>query len=203
MKRDIPLIIVFITGIIMAFSDFIPHQSIQTVREFFMSWLQIIGVLAVGLGLVSLVHVNVVKVKRKAHGWGYSLITLIGLFLMLITGSIWNYRDSRNPFQFLFQYALLPIYATMFSLLAFYIASAAFRAFKMRSFLATLVLVTAVIVMLGQVPIGARLSGVKSWIMEVPNMAGFRAILLGIGLGGVATALKIIFGIERSYMGRD
>jgi hypothetical protein len=69
--------------------------------------------------------------------------------------------------------------------------------------LATLVLVTAVIVMLGQVPIGAPIAPFKSWIMEVPNMAGFRAIILGIGLGMVATALKIIFGIERSYMGRD
>ncbi|MFC2172315.1 hypothetical protein ACFLU6_06745 [Acidobacteriota bacterium] len=204
MKREIPLAIVFITGIIMALSDFIPHQSIQWFREFFMSWLQIIGVLAVGLGLVSLVQVNIVKINRKVSGWGYSVITLAGLIIMLFTGLVFNYRLPQNPFQFLFQYALLPIYATMFSLLAFYIASAAFRAFKARSFLASTVLVTAVIVMLGQVPVGGRhLAELKSWIMNYPNMAGFRAILLGIGLGGVAMALKIIFGIERSYMGRD
>ena len=203
MKWEIPLVIVFVTGVIMALSDFVPHQSIQDIREFFMSWLQIIGVLAVGLGLVSLTQVNVIKVKRRAEGWGYSVVTLLGLVVMLVTGFAWDYREAHNPFQFLFQYALLPIYATMFSLLAFYIASAAFRAFKARNALATTILVTAIIVMLGQVPVGAALAPLKSWIMEVPNMAGFRAILLGIGLGGVAMALKIIFGIERTYMGRD
>jgi hypothetical protein len=196
MKWEIPLVIVFVTGVILALSDFVPHQSIQDIREFFMSWLQIIGVLATGLGLASLTQVSAIKVRRKAPGWAYSLITLIGLGVMLLTGFIWDYREASNPFQFLFKYALLPIYATMFSLLAFYIASAAFRAFKARNPLATTILVTAVIVMLGQAPL-------KSWIMEVPNMAGFRAILLGIGLGGVAMALKIIFGIERAYMGRD
>ncbi|MBD3236046.1 MAG: hypothetical protein GF330_05035 [Candidatus Eisenbacteria bacterium] len=203
MKWEIPLVIVFVTGVILALSDFVPHQSIQDVREFFMSWLQIIGVLAVGLGLVSLTQVNLVKVRRKTPGWIYSVITLFGLVIMLVTGFVWDYREPSNPFQFLFQYALLPIYATMFSLLAFYIASAAFRAFKARNALATTILVTAVIVMLGQVPVGAKLAPLKSWIMEVPNMAGFRAILLGIGLGGVAMALKIVFGIERAYMGRD
>jgi lysylphosphatidylglycerol synthetase-like protein (DUF2156 family) len=203
MKREIPLVVVFVTGVTLALSDFVPHQAIQDVREFFMSWLQIIGVLAVGLGLVSLTQVNLIKVRRRVAGWGYALITLIGLALMLATGFVWDYRDVKNPFQFLFEYALLPIYATMFSLLAFYIASAAFRAFKARNALATTILVTALIVMLGQVPVGAPLAPIKSWIMEIPNMAGFRAIMLGIGLGGVAMALKIIFGIERAYMGRD
>lgn len=203
MKREIPLLIVFITGVILALSDFVPHPTIQSIRDFFMGWLQIIGVLAVGLGLVSLTQVSLIKVRRRVEGWGYALITLIGLVVMLVTGFAWDYRNVKNPFQFLFQYALLPIYATMFSLLAFYIASAAFRAFKARNALATTILVTALIVMLGQVPVGAPLAPIKSWIMEIPNMAGFRAIMLGIGLGGVAMALKIIFGIERAYMGRD
>ena len=155
------------------------------------------------LGIYSLVNVNLIKVRRRAEGWGYALTTIIGLMVMIVTGFAWDHRDAHNPFQFFFQNALLPIYATMFSLLAFYIASAAFRAFKARSLMATTILVTAIIVMLGQVPVGAKLSPLKEWIMEVPNMAGFRAILLGIGLGGVAMALKVVFGIERAYMGRD
>ena len=79
MKWEFPLIIVFVTGVLMALSDFVPHQSIQNIREFFMSWLQIIGVLAVGLGIYSLVHVNLIKIRRRVEGWGYALITLIGL----------------------------------------------------------------------------------------------------------------------------
>jgi hypothetical protein len=203
MKREAPIVIVFLTGILMASTDFIPHGRFQWLREFFFNWLMIIGVLAVGLGIVSLVQVNAIKIQRRREGWPYSVITILGLVVMFATGFGWDYRDLSNPFQFLFQNVLIPIYGTMFSLLAFYIASAAFRAFRARSLLATTILVTAVIVMLGQVPVGEALSPAKDFVLKVPNMAGFRAIMIGIGLGAIAMGLKIIFGIERTYMGRD
>jgi hypothetical protein len=101
--------------------------------------------------------------------------------------------------------------ATMFSLLAFFIASAAFRAFKARNVTAVLLLATAFIVMLGRVPIGAlitrslpenmQLGSIVEWILNIPNMAAQRGILMGVGLGMIATAIKIILGIERGYLG--
>ena len=42
----------------------------------------------------------------------------------------------------------------------------------------------------------------SNWLMNVPNLAAQRAIVIGIGLGIVATALKVILGIERGYMGK-
>ncbi|RLC47781.1 MAG: hypothetical protein DRH70_02615 [Candidatus Coatesbacteria bacterium] len=65
--------------------------------------------------------------------------------------------------------------------------------------------------MLGRVPIGDsltwfmpdgfRMSDLANWIMAVPNTAGQRAIMMGAGLGIVATSLRVILGIERSYLG--
>ena len=93
----------------------------------------------------------------------------------------------------------------MFSLLAFYMASASARAFRARNIEATLLLVSAVIVMLGQVTIGKAIwSGIpfiSDWIYNFPTTASNRAILIGVGLGGCATSLKIMLGIERSYLG--
>jgi hypothetical protein len=105
-----------------------------------------------------------------------------------------------------FEYIYIPIQATMFSLLAFYIASAAYRAFRARTILATILLVSAVVIMLRLVPLGP-LSAINQWIanfiLTVPNMAAKRAFWIGVGLGATATALKIMLGIERTYMGRD
>jgi hypothetical protein len=93
----------------------------------------------------------------------------------------------------------------MFSLLAFFVASAAFRAFRASNWRATLLLTSAFLVMLGQVPIGAmiwdKIPLAKVWLMSIPNTAGQRAVMIGAAMGVVATSLRMIFGIERSYLG--
>ncbi len=37
--------------------------------------------------------------------------------------------------------------------------------------------------------------------MDYPNLAAQRGIMLGISLGGISQSLRILFGIERSYLG--
>jgi len=148
--------------------------------------------------------------------------------------------------------------ATMFSLLAFFVASASYRAFRIRNFEATLLLVSGIIIMIGRVPIGGVISSwfvmyiivlcsgiyinswkkdlkttfifvaigislitisgvlmgwpidqpgifylpsIQEWVYYYPNVAGARAIMIGIGLGIFATSIRYILGIERSYIG--
>jgi hypothetical protein len=112
-------------------------------------------------------------------------------------------REKGSPFMWMFENIQIPISATMFSLLAFYMASAAFRAFRVKSLEATLLLVSAAIVMLGRVSLGRGLflPQITDWILTVPNTATKRGIMIGVALGMIATALKIMFGIERSYLG--
>lgn len=210
MHQQIPLLIVFVTGVLMAFQYYIPHEYSTMLYENGLDWLQIIGIISLPLGIYSMVRVQMNKVQRRGEGWGFSVISLIGLFFMIFMGFVWERSGAMSTgtaFMWVFEFIYIPIQATMFSLLAFYIASAAYRAFRARSLLATIVLVSAVIVMIGRVPVGQWLSpllpDIADWIMNVPNMAAQRAIMIGLGLGATATALKIILGIERSYMGRD
>lgn len=202
--------IVMVGGILMILQYFIPHQISDTIFEYYTDWTPIIVAFALVLGVGSLTRIHSHKIRRKSKNWPYSWAVLIPLYLMPVLAHMWpgsvsGGMDSPSIFHFIFMHVQVPIQATMFSLLAFYIASAAFRAFRAKSALATLLLLSAVVVMLGQVPIGELLGRwfpeTGLWILRYPNLAAKRAIMLGVGFGMLATNLKIIFGVERSWLG--
>jgi hypothetical protein len=100
-----------------------------------------------------------------------------------------------------------PMQATVFSLLAFFVASASFRGFRARSIPAAVLLISALVILVGRIPLADYLSSVipkiTFWIQDYPSMAARRAILIGIGLGSMTTALRVILGIERTYLRGD
>ena len=175
-------------------------------------WLKVVGFFALFIGIYSLVYHHVMKIRRKAPKWQYSIITLVAMVAMAVTGFVVgmdegakSYSDDDFAFQKWYLYVLAPLESTMFSLLAFYMASAAARAFRARNLEATLLLISAVLVMLAQVTIGKAIWDfipyIGEWVYNFPTTASNRAILIGVGLGGCATSLKILLGIERSYLG--
>jgi hypothetical protein len=204
MKREIPLMIVTVTGIIMFIQYFVPSNFSEDVFTFLQDWVMVIGILSLPLGIWSLVKANVQKLSISGERF-YSAVLLLGFLVMVVSGWMPDWR-SKGVHLAIFQNVLIPIQSTIFSLLAFFVASAAYRAFRARSALATILLLTAFIIMLRFIPMGP-VSDVNNWLVEkilmVPNMAAKRAIAMGIALGATATAIKIILGIERTYMGRD
>ncbi|MBN1550516.1 hypothetical protein JW979_03555 [bacterium] len=205
MKRRIPILIVSITGFLLTVQYFCPHPYSEAFYNNALDWLVIIGIFAMPLGIYSMVRIQFQKVARQESGWGFAVISLISLFVMLGLGYTPKCLEAGSFFMKLFEFIYIPIQATMFSLLAFYIASAAYRAFRARNLLASIVLVSAILVMLGRVPIGMAIHPIfpeiADWIMNFPNMAAQRAINIGLGLGAASTAIKIVLGVERSYMG--
>ena len=98
---------------------------------------------------------------------------------------------------------LAPLGAAMFSLLAFYMASAAYRSFRIRSLEASIMLLAAVVVMLGQIPQGPiyihdGLPRVRLWLLENLSTPAFRAIFFGSAVAGLAMAVRMWFSLERS-----
>lgn len=213
LRRTLPLTLAFILGITGIFVFYIPHSSSQALETELALWDRIIWAFAMLLGIYSLMKLHLGRIRQQQAGWGYSFLVFFGFFLMFIF-SVYNSGNGPfvprsnapdDPFNWMFQYVQVPADATMFSILAFFIASAAYRTFRARTPEAAILLVAAIIVMLGRVPIGAVISDffpiASTWLMDVPNLAAKRGILLGVSLGAIATALRIIFGIERSYLG--
>lgn len=216
MRREVPLLLTMAFGILMIVDFFVPHYVIANVAQSFRDWAIIVIAFSFFIGTANIARINALKVSRRERDWPFSVALLVGLFVTTFLGFAFGIADTggiRGVFNRIFLFMYTPMQATMFSLLAFYIASAAFRSFRVRSLEATLLAVTAVIVMIGRVPIGNAISealnlpphltlgSIQAWIMDYPNLAAKRAILIGSALGAIATGLKIVLGIERNYLG--
>jgi hypothetical protein len=237
MKRTIPLLITALGGFALIVAYFIPHT--QSWGEQVAVWFDVLASLAFVLGGANLLKIHLKHVSDRARGWGYSAIVIASFLVTLFVGLgkvgvspsaqspdyAWSgsYRQIGSAFWFGYEYAFQPLTATMFALLAFYIASAAFRAFRAKNLEAILLLGTAFIILLGRTFAGValtswidpanwegfhyftglRIENLTVFIMSVFNTAGNRAIMIGIALGIVATSLRVLLGIDRSYLGKD
>ncbi len=204
MKKQLPIYFVLVSGIVMIIQYFVPSEESRWLFTYANDWVIVVGIFALALGIWSLLKAEFKKLKNPKEAF-YAGVLLFGFFIMVVSGWRREWREGYLHMD-LFTNILIPIMATIFSLLAFYVASAAYRAFRARTLLATILLVTAFIVMLRLIPLGP-LSAINQtavgWILAVPNMAAKRAITMGVGLGVIATCIKIILGIERTYLGHD
>lgn len=239
MKRTAPLIIMAIGGFVLIFAYFIPFT--QSWGEVASVWFDVLAAIAFILGGGNLLKIHLKKVSDRKAGYGYSIICLAAFLATLVVGLgkvgvnpaaqfpdyPWSgsYRESGSPFWWLYEYAFKPLTATMFAMLAFYIASAAFRAFRAKNIEAVLLLGTAFVILLGRTFLGVlltswlpaapahdptffqqlinylKIENMTVYIMSVFNTAGNRAIMIGIALGIASTSLKVLLGVDRSYLG--
>ncbi|MFB0535806.1 MAG: hypothetical protein ACETWR_12590 [Anaerolineae bacterium] len=197
LKRSVTTAIAISVGLFVLLDFFVQNAFIGVLKFVFVRWAIIVAAFALILGFFNVLIVHLNKILRFKQGWFYSIFLVLTMMVVLLLGLIEGPQGSLT--SRIFQYVLFPLQATIFSLLAFFVASAAYRAFRLRSWESALLVMTGVIVLLGQVPLWEALTVAKERILEVPSMAGARGILLGVALGTVATGLRVLLGIDRPY----
>jgi hypothetical protein len=208
-KREIPILITLITGVFCLIGFFVPHPVVRAFYDDIQQWVIVIVGATYVLGVANLLRINMVQVSQKSPDWPYKIVLLAGLLGMMAIGFSEGsrYADDASKFQWMYNRVYSPMSATMFALLAFFIASAAFRAFRIRSFEALLLAIAAFILMIGRVPIGNAIHPIipaaADWLMEVPQNAAKRGILIGAALGVMATGIRLILGMEKTYGSGD
>ena len=213
MKRVAPLVVTMVFGWLTLMTYFWP--VIASARSILVELAVIIAAFAAILGAFNVLHVHGTRIFRQRPGWFYSFVLLVSMGVVLVIGAwegvtaIVRAQDvarqgvSGGAMLWLYQYILIPVQASLAALLPFLLAFAAYRTLRMRSASGTvggaLFLITAIIVLLGQVPLFnlTLLRDLREWIIRVPAMAGMRGILLGVGLGITATALRVLMGADR------
>ncbi len=206
MRREIPLKITLFFGLFMIVQYFVPHWAVNELAGRFQQWAVIVLAFAYVLGVANVVRINLDVVSKRGRDWPYKMITVAALFVTLTVGLIGGITPGTFFNDRIYMNMYVPMSSTMYATLAFFIASAAYRSFRVRTWQAGLLAVTATVVMFGRVPVGqlvwSGMPNLVDWVMGVPNMVAQRGILIGAALGAVATGLKMVFGIERSYLGR-
>lgn len=190
-----------------------------------------------GLGVFSLLRIHGRKVMKRQTDWGFSFVLLASMFAMILFG-YWDFwirqsptgarlpfapGDGWGPAQYgkdlLFDGFLQQMDATMFSLIAFFILSAAYRAFRARSLEATVLLLAALIVVLSLTGlivqgwdsgVGAlagnnpdsflmnfRLTDISKWLRDTVQTPSIRGLDFGIGIGLLAMSLRLWLSLER------
>jgi len=135
----------------------------------------------------------------------YSASLLGVLFIFILVGL--GYGQSSPQFLWIYNTIYGPLTATTYALLAFWVCSAAYRAFKIKNLESGILVICGILVFFGVTPIAGVISPIftstNTFISNVINVAGQRGLTIGIGIGIIAFGLRVILGYERSWMGAD
>ena len=205
MKREGPILLLIVSGVVFIACVMLASPAVEPVEKLLNDWSQIVGGFIGFVGIISLTQVNARPVLRKTSGWIYNAILIIVLYGYMILGLVGGLKNQA--FNLIYDNILTPILMTVFSTLTFWIGSAAYRAFRARNLDSGLLLISAIVVMIGRVTLGGAISPtvpkMADWILSYPTVAGMRAIEMGAAIGGIVLALRLLTGLERSFLGTD
>lgn len=227
-RKWIVALFTFLAGLYYATEFFWPAKGdpsenwLTPSQEFVSNATSVVGSFAVGVGVISLIHLHLRNVLKQRQGWGNSIVLIVSFLAMLIFGlmaeyapekRIFNNTTASDIFEFLFVGGFTNLGAAMFSLIAFFIASASYRAFRIRSLESSLLMIAALIVMLGSVSLGVaitqaipnddgfaanfRIERIAQWLMQQVNSPAQRGILFGLVIGELAISLRLWLSLER------
>jgi len=205
-------VVIFSTGFFYAFTYYVSVSKpidLQSVADSSLAYLTALITTAFGIGIINLTRIHWRNIKLKRPDWKFSVVLIGSLYGMAIFSMI-SSPVALDPqgviipssviaavvplWNFLYYDILVSINTSIFSLLAFFIASTAYRAFRVRTLESTVLLAAGLLVIIGEAPISDLIwpgfSAIHDWIMIIPNAAGQRGILIGAALSIIAFSVR-------------
>lgn len=200
MRRTVPVIAAILCGAAVLADLLLDVPAINAAGQALLEGIMILGAFAMILAALRLVTSHAGRLARRDGDRLGSLVLLVALLVALGLGVG---RPAGNELQWLFDHVYEPLQATTAALLAFFGVQGAYRAFRLRTGEAAVLLVSALFALFAQLPIASAISPIlprlRQWMVAVPAAAGMRGILLGVSLGAMIASLRILVGIERPY----
>ncbi len=203
-KKWIPILIALVVGWVVLAGYLIPtSRTLVYFRDRLVEWAIIVAAFAFLLGLLNILSVHGGRVIRLRRGWLHSLVLLLAAAIAWVPPFLPRDNPIRGTLdRIAFDFVISPSGAALAALLVFTLTLAAFRLLRARrSAEVVFFLLIVAVALLGSTPLInlGWLANIRDWIINVPGMAGMRGLLLGVALGTVITALRVLIASERPY----
>lgn len=183
--------------------------GVSRLTSHLVDWAVIVGAFALLMGLLNILRVHGKRAASSEQGWLNSLALLLAALATLVPPvleilDIAPYESSGTPSTWFFNHVITPAGASLAALLAVSLTLSLFRMLRTQlSLRVGLFLLVVVIVLLGSTPlVGVEqlpLRSIRDWVVQVPGMAGTRGMLLGVVLGTLVTAIRLLVAVDRPH----
>ena len=206
-RIEIPIALTIIACLLQVIPYYFEIPALESAANTASNGVLIIVACATFVGVISIIQVHGKRIQRQSEGWYYSLLVIGLSVIMALTGLPFPEAGlgvNNSIYNWLFINVQTPLGGTMYSIIAFFITSAAFRAFRARNLEASIILVAGTIMVMGNAPLLTNyfpfIADISLWIRNVPNLATMRGVMIGAALGSIALAVRTLMGIERGYL---
>lgn len=193
------IVLLIIGGVVLllGIDRFVEIAPVRAWAIIIYEWGVLLAAFALLLGAANVAWVHVRRIVTGDGGWPQSLLLIAALVIVLATG-LFSTAGVRGPLvEVAFDAIIAPGQATLFALLAFFMAGAAYRYLRIGRpggvwLLAGVLLVFAVQMPIAHALLFAPLANFVNWLVDVPAMAALRGALLGSSFALVIVAIRFL-----------
>ncbi|MFU8771754.1 MAG: hypothetical protein ACNA8H_04955 [Anaerolineales bacterium] len=203
MRAPISVGLAIFVGFVVLLGYFFPNGILQNLRLLLVEWAGILAAVALLVGISNLYYVHWLKISSGHVDRFYSIVLVVSLTVTIIL--VGWFGPVHRVSMWIFNYIQVPIESSFMALLAVILVYLIIRMLRRRfDHFAFIFTITAIITLAASSLLLQEttiLGDLRTWISQVPAVAGARGILIGMVLGIIATGLRILIGSDRPYDG--
>jgi hypothetical protein len=185
------------------FGYFINIPEAKKITSGALEWGTVITTFGLGVAFITLLNRNIRNVARYKKSRGdafYSIALLLTVVVYFICGFLPPFTKNAY-FVWLYNNFNVLITALFASLVGFTITTASYRALRVRTLEASILLIVGLLVILGNAPIGEYIWPgfplLNAWFLNVASSGAFRGLLLSSSIGFVGMTIRMLLGLEK------
>jgi len=203
-RRQLPVAIFGLASLFLIVTWFVDYKPLVDFGNRIMQVGTIASAFALTLGAINLIKHHGRHIARKTEGqWIWSAY-LLAVFIPLTAWGI-MFGSTDTIVNWVYQNVNTPLESAMWGILAPYIVSASFRAFRLKNRESLVVTICCVFVLLMNAPIGEAIwpgfPAIGKWITDVMQTTGVRVFTIGVAIGTLALYIRTLFGKETASLG--